>query len=85
MMSLSLTTVIALVALIQGGISVVETFLWNELRVHGRLNFTGAEAKKVAPIFANAGLYNSFLAAGCSRRYSSACPKGEAEGRSLSA
>ncbi len=58
------TLLIAFVALVQGIIAVVEIFLWNAPRVHGRLNFTAAEAKKVAPIVANAGLYNGFLAAG---------------------
>ena len=64
-MSLSLATVlIALVALVQTVISLVEIFLWNAPRVHARLDFTAPEAKKVAPIVANAGLYNGFLAAG---------------------
>jgi putative membrane protein len=39
-------------------------FLWSVPGVHDRLHFTDAEATKVAPIVANAGLYNSFLAAG---------------------
>ena len=55
---------IGIVALVQTVIAVVEIFLWSAPRVHGRLDFTAAEAKKVAPIVANAGLYNSFLAAG---------------------
>ncbi len=58
------TVLVALVALVHIMIAVVEIFLWNHPRVHGRLHFTAAEAKKVAPIVANAGLYNSFLAAG---------------------
>ena len=64
-MTLSLATVlIAIVAFLQTLISLVEIFLWNVPRVHGRLHFTAAEARKVAPIVANAGLYNGFLAAG---------------------
>jgi putative membrane protein len=55
---------VSLVALVQIAIATVEMFLWNVPRVHSRLSFTDAEAKKVAPIVANAGLYNSFLAAG---------------------
>jgi putative membrane protein len=55
---------VALVALIQVTIAIVEMCFWNKPRVHSRLNFTDEEAKKVAPIVANAGLYNSFLAAG---------------------
>ena len=58
------TVLIAFVALVQSVIAVVEIFLWKVPRVHGRLNYTAAEAEKVAPIVANAGLYNSFLAAG---------------------
>ena len=53
-----------LVALIQAAIAAVEVFLWNIPRVHSRLDFNDADANKVAPIVANAGLYNSFLAAG---------------------
>src|ERR1051325_4344553 len=64
-MTLSLATVlIAIVAFLQTLISLVEIFLWNVPRVHGRLHFTAAEARKVAPLVANAGLYNGFLAAG---------------------
>ena len=55
---------VALVAFIQALIAMVEMFFWNKPWVHARLEFTDAEAKKVAPIVANAGLYNSFLAAG---------------------
>ncbi len=56
--------VLSCVALVQIAIAVVEVFLWNAPSVHGRLHFTAAEARKVAPIVANAGLYNAFLAAG---------------------
>jgi putative membrane protein len=64
-MSASIVTVsIAVVALVQSVIAVVEVFLWTLPLVHERLDFTAAEAEKVAPIVANAGLYNGFLAAG---------------------
>jgi len=53
-----------LVALIHLVIAVTEIFLWEVPLVHSRLGFTADEAHKVAPIVANAGLYNSFLAAG---------------------
>jgi putative membrane protein len=39
-------------------------FFWKEPFIHQRLGFTLDEAIKVAPIVANAGLYNGFLAAG---------------------
>jgi putative membrane protein len=55
---------VALVALVHVAISLVEMFLWNQPVVHRRLAFTNHEAKNVAPIVANAGLYNGFLAAG---------------------
>jgi putative membrane protein len=45
-------------------IFVVEIFFWKEPVVHHRLGFTLEEALKVAPIVANAGLYNGFLGAG---------------------
>jgi putative membrane protein len=53
-----------IVAAVHAGISVVEMFFWNKPQVHRRLAFTGDEARKAAPIVANAGLYNGFLAAG---------------------
>ncbi|MBW3598965.1 MAG: DUF1304 family protein [Planctomycetes bacterium] len=53
-----------LVALVQIGIAVIEIFFWEVPFVHSRLGFSADEAHKVAPIVANAGLYNSFLAAG---------------------
>jgi putative membrane protein len=55
---------VGIVALIHVAIAVVEMLFWTRRRVHERLDFTQAEAEKVAPIVANAGLYNSFLAAG---------------------
>jgi putative membrane protein len=55
---------IGVVAFVQIVIACVEMFLWSRPRVHGRLHFTAAEAQRAAPIVANAGLYNAFLAAG---------------------
>lgn len=53
-----------LVAMVHLGIAVTEIFFWEVPLVHSRLGFNVEEANKVAPIVANAGLYNSFLAAG---------------------
>jgi putative membrane protein len=55
---------VALVALIHGYILVLEMFLWRTPR--GRAVFgTDAEfAERSAPLAANQGLYNGFLAAG---------------------
>jgi putative membrane protein len=58
------TLLVGLVAIIHLAIAGVEMFLWKRPRIHQRLAFSHAEAVKVAPIVANAGLYNAFLAAG---------------------
>lgn len=55
---------VAFVALIHIILCVVEISFWKESVIHQRLGFTLEEAIKVAPIVANAGLYNGFLAAG---------------------
>lgn len=55
---------VGVVALVHIIILVVEIFFWKEPAIHQRLGFTLEEAIKVAPIVANAGLYNGFLAAG---------------------
>jgi putative membrane protein len=55
---------VVIVALVHIIIFVVEMFFWKEPVIHQRLGFTLEEAIKVAPIVANAGLYNGFLAAG---------------------
>ena len=52
------------VGVIQASIATVEILIWNSPKVHNRLGYTLPEAQKVAPIVANAGLYNGFLAAG---------------------
>jgi putative membrane protein len=66
-MSLVANVAVLLVALLHALIGIVEMFLWKQPRVYSRLEqfgFTQAEASKVAPIVANAGLYNLFVAAG---------------------
>jgi putative membrane protein len=55
---------VVIVALVHILLFVVEIFFWKEPFIHGRLGFTLEEALKVAPIVANAGLYNGFIAAG---------------------
>jgi putative membrane protein len=55
---------VAVASLIHIILCVVEIFFWKEPVIHQRLGFTVDEAIKVAPIVANAGLYNGFLAAG---------------------
>jgi len=55
---------VVIVALVHILLLVVEMFFWKEPFIHQRLDFTLEEAIKVAPIVANAGLYNVFLAAG---------------------
>jgi putative membrane protein len=55
---------VVIVALVHILLLVVEMFFWKEPAIHQRLGFTLDEAIKVAPIVANAGLYNGFLAAG---------------------
>jgi putative membrane protein len=55
---------VAIVALVEIILCIAEMFFWKEPIIHQRLGFTLEEALKVAPIVANAGLYNGFLAAG---------------------
>src|SRR5947208_1725276 len=57
---------VGLVALVQAGISITEIFFWKNPSIYGRLsNLFGADvAVQAAPIVANAGLYNAFMAAG---------------------
>jgi putative membrane protein len=58
------TIAVVFVAVIHIFISVVEILLWEKPLVHQRLGFTADVANQVAPIVKNAGLYNSFIAAG---------------------
>jgi putative membrane protein len=59
---------VGLVALIHIAIGFIEMFFWTKPAIHRRLrpkvDVTEEEARKVAPIVANAGLYNWFLALG---------------------
>ena len=64
MIHASANALVAIVAAVLAMIALVEMLFWNKPRVHQRLGFTDSEAKKVAPIVANAGLYNAFIAAG---------------------
>lgn len=58
------TLSVVIVALIHIILCVVEIFFWKEPIIHQRLGYSLEEALKVAPIVANAGLYNGFIAAG---------------------
>ncbi|HEY9674543.1 MAG TPA: DUF1304 domain-containing protein [Waterburya sp.] len=55
---------VVITSLIHIILCVVEIFFWKEPVIHQRLGFPLEEALKVAPIVANAGLYNGFIAAG---------------------
>jgi len=57
---------VAIVALVEIILCIAEIFFWKEPIIHQRLGYSLEEALKVAPIVANAGLYNGFLAAGLS-------------------
>ncbi|MCW5316625.1 DUF1304 family protein [Nostoc sp. KVJ3] len=63
-MQIIATISVIFVAVVHIIISVVEIFLWGNPFVHQRLGFTADGAELVAPIVKNAGLYNSFIAAG---------------------
>ncbi|MEH2154035.1 DUF1304 domain-containing protein [Nostoc sp.] len=63
-MSIMSTVAVLIVAAVHIAISVVEIFFWENPLVYQRLDFTAEIASKVAPIVQNAGLYNSFIAAG---------------------
>ncbi|MEC4984496.1 MAG: DUF1304 domain-containing protein [Oscillatoria sp. PMC 1068.18] len=58
------TATVFFVAIIHVAIAIVEIFFWQQPFVYERLGFTHKIAQIVAPIVANAGLYNSFIAAG---------------------
>jgi putative membrane protein len=55
---------IALVALIHCYILVLEMFLWQTPRARAAFGTTAEFARESAPLAANQGLYNGFLAAG---------------------
>jgi putative membrane protein len=58
------TIAVSIVALIHISISVVEMFFWETPIIYERLGFTAEIAHQVGAIVQNAGLYNSFIAAG---------------------
>ncbi len=60
------TFFVGLTAAIHVAIAAVEMFLWTRPEVYQRLElgFDEAQARAVAPIVKNVGLYNGFLAAG---------------------
>ena len=55
---------VAIVALVEIILCIAEIFFWKEPIIHQRLGYSLEEALKVAPIVANAGLYNGFIGAG---------------------
>lgn len=59
-----LETLVAIVTLIHTLLCIIEMLFWRNPKIHQRLGFKQDEADKVAPIVANAGLYNGFIAAG---------------------
>lgn len=64
MSSLIAQLLVILVALLHILISIFEIFLWKKPLVHERIDFEQTDADIAAPIVANAGLYNGFIAAG---------------------
>jgi len=63
-MKIIATIGVIFVAVIHIAISIVEIFFWENPLIHQRLDFTTELATQVYPIVQNAGLYNSFIAAG---------------------
>jgi putative membrane protein len=59
-----LIALIALIALEHIGIAVMEMFFWTTPIVYENFDLTREEAILSAPLAANQGLYNGFLAAG---------------------
>ena len=58
---------VLVVAVLHVAIAGAEMFFWKSPVVYRRFDrfgFTQAEADRIAPIVANAGLYNAFIAAG---------------------
>ncbi len=58
------TVLVVLVALLHGYILVLEMFLWRTPRGRRAFGTDEAFAERSAPLAANQGLYNGFLAAG---------------------
>ncbi|GAA2566078.1 DUF1304 domain-containing protein [Winogradskya consettensis] len=63
-MELAAKILVGLVALIHVYILVLEMFLWRTERTRATFGITAEFAQQSAPLAANQGLYNGFLAAG---------------------
>ncbi|MED7950325.1 MULTISPECIES: DUF1304 domain-containing protein [unclassified Streptomyces] len=63
-MGIVANTLVGLVAALHGYILVLEMFLWERAPGRGLSGFDATTAKATAPLAANQGLYNGFLAAG---------------------
>ncbi len=63
-MQLASNILVGLVALIHLYILVLEMFLWRTERTRATFGITAEFARESAPLAANQGLYNGFLAAG---------------------
>jgi putative membrane protein len=63
-MSQAANVLTALTALIHILLMIAEMFFWKQPLIHERLGFTLPTAIQVAPIVANAGLYNGFIGSG---------------------
>jgi putative membrane protein len=55
---------IAITALIHFGLMIGEMFFWKKPFIHKRLDYEEPDVTRVAPIVANAGLYNGFIGSG---------------------
>ncbi|MFJ5233260.1 DUF1304 domain-containing protein [Kitasatospora sp. NPDC088391] len=63
-MELAAAVLVGLVALLHGYILVLEMFLWERAPGRKLSGFDAELARRTAPLAANQGLYNGFLAAG---------------------
>ncbi|MGH3433707.1 MAG: DUF1304 domain-containing protein [Thermocrispum sp.] len=63
-MNVLATVLVVLVAVLHGYILVLEMFLWKAKPGRALSGFDAAMAEATAPLAANQGLYNGFLAAG---------------------
>ncbi|MFD0275351.1 DUF1304 domain-containing protein [Kitasatospora sp. NPDC127111] len=63
-MRVTADVLVALVAVLHGYILVLEMFLWERRPGRELSGFDAALARRTAPLAANQGLYNGFLAAG---------------------
>ncbi|GLW55315.1 DUF1304 domain-containing protein [Kitasatospora phosalacinea] len=63
-MTVVATVLVGAVALLHGYILVLEMFLWEKAPGRALSGFDAELARRTAPLAANQGLYNGFLAAG---------------------